>query len=191
MSLFFGLKKDNFFSNKYPYGYMFIRILLGGHNMTEKKKTTIVLFSGDYDKAMAAYIIANGAAAYDHEVTIFHTFWGLNALRKDENIPVKKGFMEKMFGKMMPRGADKMGLSKMNFGGFGPKMIKDIMKKHNAMSLPQLIEMAQEQDVKLVACTMTMDLLGLKEKELLESIEYAGVAAYLADAEKGNVNLFI
>jgi peroxiredoxin family protein len=159
--------------------------------MTEKKKTTIVLFSGDYDKAMAAYIIANGAAAYDHEVTIFHTFWGLNALRKDEDIQVKKGFIEKMFGKMMPRGAEKMGLSKMNFAGFGPKMIKDVIKKHNAMTLPQLIEMAQEQDVKLVACTMTMDLLGLQEKELLENIEYAGVAAYLADAEEGNVNLFI
>ncbi|TCJ04357.1 DsrE/DsrF/DrsH-like family protein [Cytobacillus praedii] len=159
--------------------------------MSEKKKTTIVLFSGDYDKAMAAYIIANGAAAYDHEVTIFHTFWGLNALRKDEQIEVKKGFMEKMFGKMMPRGADKMGLSRMNFAGFGPKMIKDVMKKHNAMSLPQLIEMAQEQEVKLVACTMTMDLLGLQQEELLENIEYAGVAAYLADAEDGNVNLFI
>nr|WP_170972063.1 DsrE/DsrF/DrsH-like family protein [Bacillus yapensis] len=159
--------------------------------MSEKKKTTIILFSGDYDKAMAAYIIANGAAAYDHEVTIFHTFWGLNALRKAENIPVKKGFMEKMFGKMMPRGADKMGLSKMNFAGFGPKMIKDVIKKHNAMTLPQLIEMAQEQDVKLVACTMTMDLLGLQEEELLDNIEYAGVAAYLADAQEGNVNLFI
>jgi peroxiredoxin family protein len=159
--------------------------------MTDKKRTTIVLFSGDYDKAMAAYIIANGAAAYDHEVTIFHTFWGLNALRKDENIPVQKGFMEKMFGKMMPRGADKMGLSKMNFAGFGPKMIKDVMKKHNVMTLPQLIEMAQEQDIKLVACTMTMDLLGLQQSELLENIEYAGVAAYLADAEDGNVNLFI
>ncbi|MFS0753035.1 MULTISPECIES: DsrE/DsrF/DrsH-like family protein [Bacillaceae] len=159
--------------------------------MSEKKKTTIVLFSGDYDKAMAAYIIANGAAAYDHEVTIFHTFWGLNALRKDENIEVKKGFMEKMFGKMMPRGADKMGLSKMNFAGFGPKMIKDVMKKHNAMPLPDLVEMAKEQDVKLVACTMTMDLLGLQKEELLEGIDYAGVAAYLGDAEDGNVNLFI
>ncbi|MEK3807110.1 DsrE/DsrF/DrsH-like family protein [Bacillus sp. FSL H8-0547] len=159
--------------------------------MSETKKTTIVLFSGDYDKAMAAYIIANGAAAYDHEVTIFHTFWGLNALRKDEPIAVKKGFMEKMFGKMMPRGADKMGLSKMNFAGMGPKIIKDVMKKHNAIPLPQLIEMAQEQDIKLVACTMTMDLLGLQEKELLDNIEYAGVAAYLADAEDGNVNLFI
>ena len=160
--------------------------------MTEqKKRTTIVLFSGDYDKAMAAYIIANGAAAYDHEVTIFHTFWGLNALRKEEMVPVKKGFLEKMFGKMMPRGADKLGLSKMNFAGMGPKMIKNVMKKHNALTLPQLIEMAQEQDVKLVACTMTMDLLGLQEKELLNNIEYAGVAAYLADAEDGNVNLFI
>ncbi len=163
----------------------------GGITLTEKKKTTIVLFSGDYDKAMAAYIIANGAAAYDHEVTIFHTFWGLNALRKDENIQVKKGFMEKMFGKMMPRGAEKMGLSKMNFAGFGPKMIKDVMKKHNAMPLSNLIEMAQEQEVKLVACTMTMDLLGLQQEELLDNIDYAGVAAYLADAEEGNVNLFI
>lgn len=159
--------------------------------MTEQKKTTIVLFSGDYDKVMAAYIIANGAAAFDHEVTIFHTFWGLNALRKDENVPVKKGFMEKMFGKMMPRGANKMGLSKMNFAGMGPKMIKDIIKKHNAVPLPQLIEMAQEQDVKLVACTMTMDLLGLQKEELLDDIEYAGVAAYLSDAQEGNVNLFI
>lgn len=159
--------------------------------MTDKKKTTIVLFSGDYDKAMAAYIIANGAAAYDHEVTIFHTFWGLNALRKDEHVPVQKGFMEKMFGKMMPRGAEKMRLSNMNFAGFGPKLIKDVMKKHNAMPLSQLIEMAQEQDVKLVACTMTMDLLGLQQEELLDNIEYAGVAAYLADAEDGNVNLFI
>ena len=79
----------------------------------------------------------------------------------------------------------------MNFAGFGPKMIKNVMKKHNAMPLPQLIEMAQEQDVKLIACTMTMDLLGLQQEELLDNIEYAGVAAYLAEAEDGNVNLFI
>ncbi|WJE49557.1 DsrE/DsrF/DrsH-like family protein [Peribacillus frigoritolerans] len=159
--------------------------------MTEKKRTTIILFSGDYDKAMAAYIIANGAAAYDHDVTIFHTFWGLNALRKDEPISLKKGFLEKMFAKMMPRGSDKMGLSNMNFAGMGPKMIKHVIKKHNAMSLPNLIELAQEQEIKLIACTMTMDLLGLQKEELLEGIEYAGVAAYLAEAEDGNVNLFI
>lgn len=159
--------------------------------MADKKKTTIVLFSGDYDKTMAAYIIANGAAAYDHEVTIFHTFWGLNALRKENQVPVKKGLMEKMFGKMMPRGADKMGLSKMNYLGMGQKMIKNVMKKHNAMTLPQLVGMAQEQEVKMIACTMTMDLLGLQKEELLEGIEYAGVAAYIGDAEDGNVNLFI
>lgn len=157
----------------------------------DKKKTTIVLFSGEYDKAMAAYIIANGAAAYDHEVTIFHTFWGLNALRKEKNIPVQKGFMEKIFGRLMPRGSDKMGLSKMNFLGLGPKMIKGIMKKHNAVPLPQLVGMAQEQEVKLIACTMTMDLLGLQKEELLEEIEYAGVGAYIGDAEDGNVSLFI
>lgn len=159
--------------------------------MTETKRTTIVLFSGDYDKAMAAYIIANGAAAYDHEVTIFHTFWGLNALRKENPPELKKGRLETMFAKMMPRGADKLGLSNMHFGGMGPKMIKQVMKKHNAMTLPQLIEMAQEQDIKMVACTMTMDLLGLDKLELLDDIEYAGVAAYLGDAENGNVNLFI
>ncbi|MFD2759656.1 DsrE/DsrF/DrsH-like family protein [Lentibacillus juripiscarius] len=159
--------------------------------MSEKKKTTIVLFSGDYDKAMAAYIIANGAAAYDHEVTIFHTFWGLNALRKENQVPVKKGLMEKMFGKMMPRGTDKMSLSKMNYLGMGQKMIKKVMKKHNAMPLPQLVEMAQEQDVKLIACTMTMDLLGLQKEELLDDIDYGGVAAYVGEAEEGNISLFI
>lgn len=156
-----------------------------------KEKSTIVLFSGELDKAIAAFIIANGAAAYDHEVTIFFTFWGLNALRKDEDVMVKKGFLEKMFAKMMPRGANKLGLSKMNFGGMGPKMIKHVMKKHNALTLPQLIELAQEQGVKLVACTMTMDLLGLQKEELLDGIEYAGVAAYLGDAADAKVNLFI
>lgn len=159
--------------------------------MTDKKKTTIILFSGDYDKAMAAFIIANGAAAYDHEVTIFSTFWGLNAFRKDHPVPVKKGFLEKMFAKMMPRGANRMGLSKMNFAGMGPQMIKHVIKKHNAMPLPDLIELAKEQGVKLVACTMTMDLLGLQKEELIDGLEYAGVAAYLGDAQDGNVNLFI
>lgn len=157
----------------------------------EKKKTTIILFSGELDKSLAAFIIANGAAAYDHEVTIFTTFWGLNALRKDEHVSVKKGFLEKAFGKMMPRGPEKMGLSKMNFAGMGPKMIKHVMKKHNAMQLPELIDMAKEQGVKLVACTMTMDLLGIQKDELIDGVELAGVAAYLGEASEGNVNLFI
>lgn len=157
----------------------------------QKEKTTIVFFSGDMDKAIAAFIIANGAAAYEHDVTIFFTFWGLNALRKEEVVPVKKGLLEKAFGWMMPRGVKKLGLSKMNMMGMGPKMIRHVMKKHKAMSLPQLIELAQEQGVKLVACTMTMDLLGLKEEELIPGLEYAGVAAYLGDATEAKVNLFI
>ncbi|MGM8215757.1 DsrE/DsrF/DrsH-like family protein [Bacillaceae bacterium W0354] len=159
--------------------------------MSERKKTNIILFSGDYDKVMAAYIIANGAAAYDHDVTVFHTFWGLNALRKDEKVRPNKTFMEKLFGKMMPRGADNMPLSKMQFLGMGPKMIKGVMKKHNAMSLPALIDLAIEQDITLLACTMTMDLLGLKQEELLDGIEYGGVAAYIAEGEQGSINLFI
>ncbi|MCC3372055.1 DsrE/DsrF/DrsH-like family protein [Cohnella sp. REN36] len=154
-------------------------------------KSTIVLFSGDLDKAIAAFIIANGAATYDHEVTIFFTFWGLNVLRKDEAVKTKKGLLEKAFGWMMPRGAGKLGMSKMNFYGLGPQMIKQVMKKHNALSLPQLIELAQEQGVNLVACTMTMDLLGLRQEELIDGLEYAGVAAYLGDASNGKVNLFI
>lgn len=156
-----------------------------------QKSTNIILFSGDYDKAMAAYIIANGAAAYDHEVTIFHTFWGINALRKQEEMNVKKGFLEAMFGRMMPKGAEKLALSNMNMVGMGPKMIKHVMKKHNALTLTELIDMAREQEIKLVSCTMTMDLLGLQKEELLDGVHYAGVAAYLADAENGAVNLFI
>lgn len=159
--------------------------------MSEKKKTTIILFSGDYDKAMAAFIIANGAAAYDHDVTIFFTFWGLNALRKDEVVRTKKGILEKMFGWMMPRGANRMGLSRMNFGGMGPELIKHVIKKHKALTLPQLIELAQEQGVTLVGCTMTMDLLGLQPDEFIPGITYGGVAAYLGEASDGNVNLFI
>ncbi|WP_372632310.1 DsrE/DsrF/DrsH-like family protein [Cohnella sp.] len=158
---------------------------------TDKERTTIVLFSGELDKAIAAFIIANGAAAYDHDVTIFFTFWGLNAMRKDEVVKTDKGLLEKMFGWKMPRGANKLGLSKMNMLGMGPAMIKHVMKKHNALALPQLIELAQEQGVKLVACTMTMDLLGLKREELIDGMELAGVGAYLGDATRAKVNLFI
>ncbi len=171
-------------------GY-FVSRMKGDEQMEKKEKTTIILFSGDLDKAMAAFIIANGAAAYDHDVTIFFTFWGLNTLRKEESVSVKKGWLEKMFGWMMPKGANRLGLSKMNMSGLGPKMIKHVMKKHNAMTLPQLIEMAQEQGVKLVACTMTMDLLGIKKEELIDGVELGGVAAYLGDATEGKVNLFI
>lgn len=157
--------------------------------MTDKK--TMVVFSGDLDKIMASFIIANGAAAMGNEVTMFFTFWGLNALRKAKKIKVKKDFMEKLFGWMMPRGAERLGLSKMNFAGMGAEMMKSIMKKKNVNSLPELIEMAQMMDVKMVACTMSMDVMGLKEEELIDGLEFAGVASYLGEADEANVNLFI
>lgn len=157
--------------------------------MTDKK--TMIVFSGDLDKVIASFIIANGAAAMGNEVTMFFTFWGLNALRRAKKVQVKKDFMERMFGWMMPRGAEKLGLSKMHFMGMGSKMMKDIMKKKNVSSLPELIEMAQMVGVKMVACTMSMDVMGIKEEELIEGIEFAGVASYLGEADEANVNLFI
>lgn len=152
---------------------------------------TMIMFSGDLDKAMAGLIIANGAAAMGDDVTIFFTFWGLNVLRKAQKINVRKSFMEKMFGWMMPRGPEKLGLSKMNFGGMGSTMMKDMMKKKKVSSLPELIRSAQDMGVKFIACTMSMDVMGIKKEELIDGIEYAGVATYLGEADEANVNLFI
>jgi peroxiredoxin family protein len=154
-------------------------------------KKTIIVFSGDFDKIMAALIIANGAAAMGDDVTMFFTFWGLNALRKPKKVKVKKKTLQGMFGMMMPRGIQKLGMSKMNFLGMGPWMMNKVIKDEGAMTLPQLLDAAIEQGVKLVACTMTMDLLGFKKEELLDGVEYAGVAAYLGEADEANVNLFI
>jgi peroxiredoxin family protein len=152
---------------------------------------TIIMFSGDLDKAMASLIIANGAAAMGDDVTIFFTFWGLNVLRKAQKIKVKKQLMEKMFGAMMPRGAEKLGLSKMNFAGAGAVMMKSIMKKKNVNTLPQLLENAQAIGVKMIACTMSMDVMGIRQEEMIDGIEFAGVATYLGEADSANVNLFI
>jgi len=151
----------------------------------------MIMFSGDLDKAMAGLIIANGAAAMGDEVTMFFTFWGLNVLRKAQKIKVRKSFMEKMFGFMMPRGADKLGLSKMNMGGMGTLMMKGIMRKKRVSSLPELIESAQDLGVKFIACTMSMDVMGIKPEELIDGVEFAGVATYLGEADEANVNLFI
>ncbi|TCO78646.1 DsrE/DsrF/DrsH-like family protein [Marinisporobacter balticus] len=157
--------------------------------MADKK--TMIVFSGDMDKVMASFIIANGAAAMGSEVTMFFTFWGLNALRKAKKIKIKKDFMESMFGWMMPRGSEKLGLSKMNFCGMGASMMKSIMKKKNVNSLPELIESAQLMGVKMIACTMSMDVMGIREEELIDGIEFAGVATYLGESDEANVNLFI
>ena len=155
------------------------------------KGTTLVLFSGDLDKALAGFIIANGAAAMGSDVTMFFTFWGLNILRRPEKVSVRKNLVEGMFGWMMPRGAGQLKLSKMNMGGMGAAMIKGIMRKKNVAPLPELIRTAQEAGVRLVACSMSMDLMGIRREELIDGIEEGGVAMYLNRAESGNVNLFI
>jgi peroxiredoxin family protein len=156
-------------------------------------KKTIILFSGDFDRVMAALIIANGAAAMGDDVTIFATFWGLNILRKAEKVPsgAKKSTLQSMFGKMMPKGTKKLGLSKMNFAGMGAPMMRKVTKDAGGMSLEELFDSAREMGVRFVACTLSMDILGFKEEEMIDGLEYAGVAAYLGEADEANVNLFI
>lgn len=152
---------------------------------------TIIVFDGDLDKVLAAFIIANGAAAMGRPVTMFFTFWGLNALRRTKKVKVKKPLMEKMFGAMMPRGTGKLKLSNMNMGGMGTKMMKKVMKDKNVSSLEELMKQAMAQGIKLVACTMSMDVMGITKDELIDGVELAGVASYLGDAEMSNVNLFV
>ena len=151
---------------------------------------TIVVFSNDLDKALASFIIANGAKASGKEVIMFFTFWGLNILRKS-NVNVKKGFIDKMFGMMMPKGAEKLTLSKMNMGGIGSIMMKWVMKNKNISTLSELIKQAQESGIKFIACNMSMDVMGIKEEELIDGVEIGGVAKYIAESNNANSNLFI
>jgi peroxiredoxin family protein/rhodanese-related sulfurtransferase/TusA-related sulfurtransferase len=155
------------------------------------KKKTIVVFSDDFDRAMAAFVIANGAAAMGSGMTMLFTFWGINILRKTTAEPVNKNWVERMFGWMMPKGADRLSLSKMNMAGLGTRMMKDIMRKKNVASLPELIDQAKRAGVRLVVCSMSMDLMGIHKEELIDGVEIGGVATSLENAESGDVNLFI
>ena len=152
---------------------------------------SIIVFSGDLDKAIASFIIANGAAAMGRKVTMFFTFWGLNILRRRERVSVKKTLVERMFGFMMPRGTTKLRLSKMNMLGIGSAMMKRIMKKKNVATLGELVEQAKKNGVKIIACTMSMDVMGIHREELIDGIDFAGVASYLGSAETADTNLFI
>ena len=173
-----------------------------GHKMPEKAEgktevqtsndgKTIIVFSGDMDKVLASFVIANGAAAMGRPVTMFFTFWGLNVLRKSEPQNIKKPFIDTMFGKMMPQGVNKLKLSKMNMGGMGTAMMRKVMKDKNIDSLEDLIKKAMDNGVKMIACTMSMDVMGITKEELIDGVELAGVGTYLGDAEESNVNLFI
>lgn len=152
---------------------------------------SMIIFSGELDKAIAAMIIANGAASMGRKVTLFFTFWGLNVLRKSENAHVKKTPIEKMFGFMMPRGSKKLGLSRMNMMSMGSRMIRGVMKSKNVTSLEELMQSAMASGVRMIACQMSMDIMGIKKEELIDGVEIAGVATFLGAAEQSDTNLFI
>ncbi len=160
-------------------------------NLPNSKGKTMIVFSGDLDKAIASFIIATGAAAMGNQVNMFFTFWGLSVLRKKNPPSVSKDFMGKMFSSMLPKGSTKLKLSQMNFFGAGSKMIRGLMKKHNVDSLEQLIQNAIDAGVKMTACQMSMDLLGITKEELIDGVEIGGVAMMLEDNDNSNMNLFI
>ena len=155
------------------------------------KKLSIIGFSGDFDKLVAVFTLATGAAAVGYEVNLFFTFWGLNILKSKNKPSVPKDTMAKMFDVMLPSHPGKLPLSQMNMMGMGPAMIKQIMKKHNVDDLETLIKNAIGMGVHVVACAMSMDLMGIKKEEFIEGVEIGGVASYLGATEDSGLNLFI
>ncbi len=152
---------------------------------------TMVVFSDDMDRALASLVIANGAAAMGKQVTLFYTFWGLNVIKKTQKPKVEKDLMGKMFGKMMPANSKKLQLSKMNMMGMGAVMMKKRMLAKKVDSIEDMIQTAMQNGVKMIACQMSMDVMGVAAEELLDGVEIGGVATYLEEADKSNVNLFI
>ena len=163
----------------------------GGTPVSSGNDKTFVIFSGDLDKTIAAFIMANGAAAMGRTVTMFFTFWGLNILRRPERVKVKKTLVERMFGWMMPRGTRKLGLSRMNMLGIGPRMIRWMMGSKGISSLEELIDQARAHGVRLVACQMSMDIMGIHQEELIDGVELGGVATFLGSGETSDMSLFI
>ena len=143
------------------------------------------------DKALAAFVIANGAASMGKKVTMFFTFWGLNVIKRTEKESVKKDFIGKLFGLLLPKGASSLRLSKMNMFGLGGKMMRFVMRKRKIDSLESLIEQAKSNGIEFIACKMSMEVMGIKEEELMEGVNFAGVATYLERSEEANMSLFI
>ncbi len=151
---------------------------------------SLLVFSCDMDKLLCAFIIAAGAAAMGMQVSMYFAFWGLVAVKKKTTFS-KKSLSKKMLAAMLPSGPRRVGTSKMNMLGIGPAFFKMLMKKEKVHSLPELIDEVRELGVKLVACTMSMGVMGMKEEELLDDLEYGNVATYLEEASKSEVTLFI
>lgn len=157
----------------------------------ERKKMTIIVFSNDFDKAMAALILATGAASAAIEVTMYFTFWGLSLLRKEAFKPSGKSFIDRMFGWVLPKGPEGTRLSKMHFLGVGTSMMKGVMRTKKMPQLGELMDMAVAMNVRMVACTTSMSIMGISREELIDRIEIGGVATYLGTARDSAINLFV
>lgn len=160
---------------------------------THKDQLSMVIMSGDMDKILATMVIAVGAAAMDTEVKLFFTFWSITALRDPKKKVHGKNFISKMFGVMLPKGRNNLKLSKMNMGGYGPKIIRKLMKKQNVFSLDEFFQQAAELGIEIDICEMSMNLMGFKKEEMIDypNLGYAGVATFLADANESRIQLFI
>lgn len=158
----------------------------------QQEKLSLIVFSGSLDRLIAAFVLATGAAAMGMQVSMFFTFWGTAALRR-ENVSVKKNLLERMFGWMLPKGVKKLPLSQMNMAGGGPAMIRYVMKKNGVASVEEMIELCKELGVELNICTMSMDLLGMKPEELIDypNKSYCGVAKFLETAAPGKLTMFL
>ena len=160
---------------------------------TPQNKISMVVFSGDLDRALAAFVIATGARAMGMDVVMFFTFWGTPLLRDKNKKVGGKDMMGKMFGAMLPKGTCAVKLSKMNMGGMGTAMMKSLMKKKNVASLEQMIELADDLDVQIFVCEMSMDLMGFKREEMIDysELSFCGVAKFLEEAMHSKIQLFI
>jgi peroxiredoxin family protein len=158
---------------------------------TAEDRAALVVFSGDLDRVLAAFVIATGAAASGLETSMFFTFWGLSVLKKKGAKAAGKGLKQRMFALMTPTGSEGLGTSQLNFFGMGATMLRSMMKEQGIASLEELMGMARELGVKMTACTMSMDAMGIAKEELVGGVEYGGVAAFMADASRARVSLFI
>jgi peroxiredoxin family protein len=155
-------------------------------------RAALVVFSGDLDRTIAAFVIVTGAAAAGLETTIFFTFWGLSILKKKNGAAVsKRDWMQKMFAMMTPGSSESLGVSKMNYFGIGATMLRTMMKKQQVASLEELMELARDLGVRMIGCTMSMDVMGVDKAELFDGIELGGVAAFMGEAARARVSLFI
>ncbi|HEX9162428.1 MAG TPA: DsrE/DsrF/DrsH-like family protein [Thermoanaerobaculia bacterium] len=159
---------------------------------TPEDKAAIIVFSGDLDRLLASLVLATGAAAAGLETTMFFTFWGLSALKKKGSLSLDgKSLKEKMFAMMTPASTESMGVSRLNFFGMGAKLLRTMMKEKDVTSVEEMMNMARELGVKRIACTMSMDVMGVEREELADDVELGGVAAFMAEASRARVSLFL